>query len=219
MAQNVRTVYPEYATKVFSTYLPITNNVDKAVRYGKLREANAKKSSVFSGGLSDRDFETVIKAFTNTDVPVTIVCTKSHVFKNSELITRNFNIIRGISEREYHSLVLSANFVVIALENEYSSCGQMLFTFCMKNGIPIIATDCYGTRDYISNNDNGILVPVKDDRAIFNAYQKLVSDTAFREKLVNRSREISEKMTFDNYLYKIDSIIQQLKQHTQNPHQ
>ena len=210
MAQDVRTAYPSYAAKVFSTYLPITN-VGKAIQDIKLKDDNAKKNSVFSGGLSDRDFETVIRAFTNTDVPVTIVCTDRHVLKNSELITNNFKIVRGVSEMEFHSLVLSSSIVVIALENEYSSCGQLLFTFCMKYGIPIIATDCYGTRDYISNNHNGILVPVKDDRAIFDAYEKLKNNIAFRGKLVERSIEISEKMTFNNYMYKIDSIIQQMK--------
>jgi len=211
MAEDVRTIYPEYAEKIFSTYLPITNNMGKAAQSSKLNDIKEKKNSVFSGGLSDRDFETVIRAFTNTDVPVTIVCTNMHVFKNPGLITDNITIIRGVSEMEYHSLVLSSDFVVIALENEYSSCGQLLFTFCMKNSIPIIATDCYGTQDYIINKDNGILVPIKDDKAIFDAYKKLVNDTIFRETLVKRSIEISEKMTFKNYLQKIDSIIQQIK--------
>ena len=210
MAQDVITVYPRYASKIFNTYLPFTN-VGKSTWDLKLKSDTVKYNSVFSGGLSDRDFDTVIKAFTGTDVPVTIACTNLHVFKNPELITRNFRIVRGVSEMEYHSLVLSSGFVVIALESEYSSCGQLLFTFCMKNGIPIIATDCYGTRDYIINDDNGILVPVKDDRAVFEAYKKLTNNVEFRQKLVERSKEISEKMTFDNYMHKIDSIIQLIK--------
>ena len=211
MAEDVKTIYPKYAEKIFSTYLPITNNIGKVAQSLKINGIKENKNSVFSGGLSDRDFETVIKAFTNTNIPVTIVCTNMPVFKNPELITNNITIARGVSEMEYHSLVLSSDVVVIALKNEYSSCGQLLFTFCMKNGIPIIATDCYGTQDYIINKDNGILVPVKDDKAIFDAYNKLVNDTNFRETLVKRSLEISEKMTFRNYLQKIDSIIQQIK--------
>ena len=211
MAQDVKTVYPKQAAKVFSTYLPITNKVDKETMGVKLTKTNEKKYAVFSGGFSDRDFETVIRAFTNTNVPVTIACTQSHVFKNAELLTDNFTVVKGVSEMEYHSLVLSSDFVVIALENEYSSCGQLLLTFCMKNRIPVIATDCYGTRDYISNNHNGILVPVKDDRAIFGAYEMLVNNKTFREEIAARSAEISAKMTFDNFLHKVDSIILQIK--------
>jgi glycosyltransferase involved in cell wall biosynthesis len=211
MAEDVRTVYPQYAKKVFSTYMPVIDSADEAALNLKLSAPKEKQNAVFSGGLSDRDFETVIRAFTNTDIPVTIVCTKLHVFKNPSLISSNFTIRRSVSEIEYHSLVLASSFVVIALENEYSSCGQLLFAFSMKNGIPIIATDCYGTRDYITNNDNGILVPVKDDRAIFNAYNNLVKDAAFREKLIEHSKKKCAQMTFDNYLQKIDSVIQQPK--------
>ena len=212
MTNDVQTVYPEYKDKVFSTYLPITNIVNRDNYYlGKEpRNIDFQRASVFSGGLSDRDFETLIKAFTNTNVPVTIVCTQRHIFKNPLLITSNFNIVRNVSEREYFSLALSSSIVIITLENEYSSCGQILFTFCMKNGIPIIATDCYGTRDYITNNENGILIPVKDDKAILNAYNKLITEPFFRESLIEKSQQIAKRMTFSNYLSKIDSIIQKL---------
>jgi len=211
MAQNVKESYPQWAYKIFSTHLPISNNKAQEIRSAKFKNENSVKDSVFSGGFSDRDFESVIRAFTGTNVPVTIVCTKTYIFKNPELITNNFTIVRDVSEKEYYTLVLDAGCVVVALENEYSSCGQLLFTFCMKNGIPVIATNCYGTRDYIRNEDNGILVPVKDDRAIFEAYNKLGSDAGFKERLVERSIEISKKMTFDNYLHKIDFITQQIK--------
>lgn len=211
MAGEVSTVYPQYSEKIFSTYLPIPYDAGNSAYTAKLKDPITRKASVFSGGLSDRDFETVIRAFTNTDVPVTIVCANTYIFKEPSLITNNFTIVRGVSEMEYHSHVLASSFLVVALKNEFSSCGQLLFTFCMKNRIPIIASDCYGTRDYISNNVNGILVPIKDDKAIFNAYNKLADDAAYREKLIQRSSEIAEKMTFDNYLSKLDSIIQQIK--------
>lgn len=209
MANDVKSCYPMHADKIFSTYLPITNNIDKAAA-GISTTENKKDNSVFSGGLSDRDFDSVIRAFTGTTTPVSIICTNGQSFKNPELLTPNFTVKRNVSEMEYHKSVLSAAFVVIALKYEHSSCGQLLFTFCMKNSIPIIASSCYGTRDYIINNDNGILVPINDDRAILSAYNKLVTDTIFRERLVQQSKEMSSKMTFDNYLNKINSIIEKI---------
>ncbi len=210
MAENVRTVYPVFANKVFSTYLPIINNLDLGSSKFLGHNFEKKKNSVFTGGISDRDFETVIKAFSKTNVPVTIVCSKNQVFKNQELITDNFSIKRNVSETEYHLLVLSSSFIVIALEFEHSSCGQLLFTFGMKNQIPIIATDCFGTRDYISNNVNGVMVPLHDDRAIFNAYTRLISDNSFKEKIVENSTKIIEKMTFENFVLKIEDIIENI---------
>ena len=209
MANDVKNYYPSFASKIFSTYLPITNNIYKrAIIINK--ESNIKIFSVFSGGLSDRDFDVVIKAFTGTQIPVTIVCPTLQTFKNASLLTDNFTIKRNVSEIEYHELALSASFVIIALKYEHSACGQLLFTFCMKNGIPIIASSCYGTRDYIVNNDNGILVPINDDKAILNAYNKLVDDEEYREGLIARSKIVSSKMTFDNYLAKIDLIIEEI---------
>lgn len=210
MAADVKKMYPKFSKKIFSTYLPIINNLTENTPEINSFNSLKKENAVFTGGLSDRDFETVIKAFSNTKVPVTIVGTKSQSFKNADLITENFTVVRDVTEIEYYSLILASSFVVIALESEHSSCGQLLFTFCMKNRIPIIATDCYGTRDYISNNENGILVPVKDDRSIFNAYNKLVNDAEFKERLIEHSTATSEKMNFSSYLNKIDSIIKEI---------
>lgn len=210
MAKNAKAAFPQYEKKIYATYLPILGEVKKEILPDIDILNKPNKGSVFSGGSSDRDFETVVNAFTRTDIPVTIVCTANYVFRNPDLLTPNFTIKKAITTAEYHALILSASVVVVALENEYSACGQLLFTYCMKNGIPIIATDCYGTRDYILNQHNGLLVPVNDHEAILAAYYRLSREIDFRAHLIDNAKIISAKMTFDNYLHKVDYIIKQI---------
>lgn len=209
MACDTRTYFPEYASKIFSTYMPI---ISASAENGTVPFKHSEKNNpyqVFSGGLSDRDFDTVVDAFTGTDISVVIVCSETYIFKQPDLITSNITVKRGVSESEYHALLSSSFCVVVALEYENSSCGQLLFSFCMNNEIPIIASDCYGTRDYIANNENGILVPVKDKNAILTAYSKLVEDQEFKSGLLLKSKEVAAKMTFSGYLKCIDTIIHQ----------
>lgn len=60
-------------------------------------------------------------------------------------------------------------------------------------GKPIITTDHSGCRDAVRNNDNGILVPVKDAAATANAIEKLLKDKNLRHAMGLRSRERAEK--------------------------
>ena len=211
MANDVRKSFPVYAHKVYSTYIPIFKEAFSSPRMPNINyELNIEKT-VFSGGRSDRDFDTVIMAFRNTDIPVVIACPDNYEFKRLNQATDNIKILRyseiSSSESAYYALVSASFCVVISLQNEFSSCGQLLFSYCMENKIPIIASDCYGTRDYIKNLENGLLVPIADPKAILDAYNILYKDTTLKQKLVNNSKIIAEEMTFNNYLNKVIEII------------
>jgi glycosyltransferase involved in cell wall biosynthesis len=54
----------------------------------------------------------------------------------------------------------------------------------MALGLPVIATNClYGPGEIIEDGKNGILVPVKDSRAISEAILRVLEDGELREKL------------------------------------
>lgn len=211
MANDVKKTFPIYANKVYSTYIPIFKKAFSSSQMPKLNYELDIKKTVFSGGRSDRDFDTVIMAFRNTDIPVVIVCPDNYEFKKLNRITNNIKILRyseiSSSESAYYAIVSSSFCVVISLQNEFSSCGQLLFSYCMENKIPIIASDCYGTRDYVKNFENGLLVPIADPKAFLDAYNILYNDTTLKQKLVNNSKIIADKMTFNNYLNKVIEII------------
>ena len=64
----------------------------------------------------------------------------------------------------------------------------------MGMGLPVVVTDCPigGARMMITNNQNGILVPVGDTLALYNGMKKIIEDDEFAELLSNNAYKIRE---------------------------
>lgn len=71
----------------------------------------------------------------------------------------------------------------------------------MASGIPCIATDVGSVSDLIRDNVNGILVPIKDSKAIALSIEKLLENSNLRFKLGMKARESVEQN------YSIDSAV------------
>ena len=100
--------------------------------------------------------------------------------------------------------------VVVALKSGASGCGQLVFTFCMRHGIPVIATDCYGTRDYVVHEETGLLVPAGDAAALRRAYDRLAADRALRQRLTAQARARSAQWGLSGFVERIEGIAQAL---------
>ena len=55
-------------------------------------------------------------------------------------------------------------------------------------GKPIITTDTVGCRDVVEDGVNGLLVPVKDSKALAEAMIRLIEDPALRERMGKAGR-------------------------------
>lgn len=60
-------------------------------------------------------------------------------------------------------------------------------------GLPSIVTDINGCNEIIRSDVNGIIIPVKDMQAIYNAMKMLVSDKSYYNKVQESSRQMIEK--------------------------
>jgi glycosyltransferase involved in cell wall biosynthesis len=196
MAQDTVRHRPTWAHKVFWMPLPLFGEPSghdrplQAASIGHDADAtpDAQPPSVFCGGTSDRDFDVVIEAFRHRPVPVTLVCREDQAFRPPGPIEPHFTVRRGVSEQEYHALAAAAGVVVVALKFATSGCGQLLFSFCMRHGVPVIATDCFGTRDEVVHGHSGWLVPAGDAQALGQAYDRLAADPTLRLQLVRNAR-------------------------------
>ncbi len=65
----------------------------------------------------------------------------------------------------------------------------------MAVGLPIIATDAVGNRDVIHDNETGLLIPIDDDQAIYNAVERLIND----QSLANRLGETASKYVREHH--------------------
>ena len=165
---------------------------------------------VFAGGSRDRDFDVVARAFQGSAIPVTIVCRAEQVFEPPGPVGSNFTVHRAVSHGEFESLTLAADVAVVTLSSAASGCGQLLFTFCMRHGIPVIATDCYGTRDYVSPGQTGLLIPAGDAAALREAYEVLAGDAQLRHRIVAQAKARSAHRGLAGFVRAIDAVQKQL---------
>lgn len=65
----------------------------------------------------------------------------------------------------------------------------------MALGLPVVATDCPGggPRMVITPEENGLLVPVGDDKALAEAINRLLENSEFAEQLGRNAAKIGEK--------------------------
>lgn len=165
---------------------------------------------VFAGGSSDRDFDVVVRAFQGSDIPVTIVCRAEQAFQPPGPVGSNFTVHREVSHGAFESLTLAADIAVVTLSSAASGCGQLLFTFCMRHGIPVIATDCFGTRDYVTPGQTGLLVPAGDATALREAYEVLAGDAPLRRRIVAQAKARSAHHGLAGFVRAIEAVREQL---------
>ena len=66
----------------------------------------------------------------------------------------------------------------------------------MVMGLPVVATDCPcgGPRTIIQDGVNGLLVPIKDPKALEEAMNRLIENPEFAESLGTEAKKIAEKV-------------------------
>lgn len=59
-------------------------------------------------------------------------------------------------------------------------------------GLPSIVTDINGSREIILEGENGIIVPPKDEPALYSAMMKMINDREARETMASKARKMVE---------------------------
>lgn len=93
--------------------------------------------------------------------------------------------------REDMPEVLS-NAHIVALPTTYGEGVPKILIEAASCGRAIIATDVPGCREIVRHNENGLLVPPHDPKALADALKVLVEDAERRAKMGARGREIVE---------------------------
>lgn len=167
-------------------------------------------NGIYTAGATERDFNIVIRAFKNTNVPVTIVCRNDYPITETN-IPSNIRVLRfsQVSHDQYYALVKQAFCILNSVTNEKSSGGLLLLHYAMIQSKPVISTDCAGIKDLIIDNETGLLFPPggREDE-ILKAYQRLKNDPVFTEKLIENGKKIAVRMSPEGFLPRLTSIIE-----------
>lgn len=100
---------------------------------------------------------------------------------------------------------------VYVLSSNYEGMPNALLE-AMVLGLPVAATDCPcgGPRTVIKHEENGLLFPVGDEKAMTDAINRLIEDREFAEQLGDNARKISERISEDAVLAQWKEYIEEV---------
>ena len=104
----------------------------------------------------------------------------------------------------FKNIIFTGPLSAQEMEKYYKSSSLMLLTSyqeglgivgleALAHGIPIVATDCGGTKDYVIDGQNGYLVKVNDDDDMVAKALKILSLPQLHQKMSNFAVEFIEQ--------------------------
>ena len=119
---------------------------------------------------------------------------------------------------ECHQLALYSRINVIPIADVNAPSGQVTVIESMMRGVPLVATACAGTSDYVVDGVDGILVAPNDVAAMVSALRTVWEDAALRTALSRNARQASlEKFTFPAAAARLTELMTQLASRLPRP--
>jgi glycosyltransferase involved in cell wall biosynthesis len=106
-----------------------------------------------------------------------------------------------LSERvTFHGLVDSQELVrlyasadIFVFPSRFEGYGIVLAE-AMRAGLPIVAANNGPVGEIVADNENALIVPTRDSKALAGAIRKLAEDSEMRERYASRSRDLAEHL-------------------------
>ncbi len=107
----------------------------------------------------------------------------------AELHAESFVLLMGASDTLEQDLLDAA---VFAFSSDWEGLPNALME-AMALGLPIVATDCPcgGPRTLMTDGENGLLVPIKNEEALADGMNRLIENPELAEKLGKNARNIA----------------------------
>jgi glycosyl transferase family 1 len=176
----------------------------------------SEDGGVFAGGDSMRDYGPLLAAAAEISAPVTIASRKLRPGPDAPP-----NLFVGqVSPERFEELNRAASVVVVALEDSSDrSAGQQTYLNAMALGKPVVVTDAPGVRDYVKDNETGLIVPLGDADAMAAAIRRLLEPSNREE--VDRIRTqaraaVSARFTRRHYIASIMEVVEEERSRSQD---
>lgn len=151
------------------------------------------------GGDMHRDWGTLFSAFAGKeDFELRIGCAKARIRKNESV--ENIAVRPAQGESEVRALYSWADIVVLALKENGHVSGITVILESVASGIPVVATDTGGLRDYFSEKEI-CYVPPGNPVALHDAARRLAGDPERRVAMTSaaQGRLLTAGLTSEGY--------------------
>ena len=118
----------------------------------------------------------------------------------------NAVVFQPFSSNVHREIIRDAMYVNSSVTE--GLCNAMLEA--MAIGMPVVCTDCPigGARDTIENEVNGLLVPVRDDKALYLAMKKVIEDEPLSNSISNNAASICTQLSLDRIVDQWEQAMQ-----------
>ena len=146
---------------------------------------------IFSGGGSNRDYETLSKAYACSSKRLPLVIA-TQPWRLDELELSNVYILTNVVNETFGDVLKKAELLILSLKDSDISAGHMVMLQAMKLGVPIIVNDIPAIHDYV---DQTMVVFYKsgDIKGLCKTIDKYD-----KEQINNKQRVISANEKYNN---------------------
>lgn len=172
----LRRQFPTHATKFL--YLRYSAPTGLWRGANNAESVDETEPIVFSGGVANRDFETVIRAVSKLKCRAILVVHSASVLPCN--LPANIEVHERIPPWEFARLLGKATCVVVALRDPNVASGLMVIMQALELGKPLIVTAFNGIENYVTDGEHALYVRVGDVEDLKDKIDRLLSDQTLR---------------------------------------
>jgi GalNAc-alpha-(1->4)-GalNAc-alpha-(1->3)-diNAcBac-PP-undecaprenol alpha-1,4-N-acetyl-D-galactosaminyltransferase len=166
------------------------------------------KFIVAMGSLTpQKDFDTLIKAFSKIQFPLNeklylYILGEGYLRPQLEALTINLSIA---SQVKFLGVVSNPSFYIkksecFVLSSIFEGFPNALLE-AMSLGTACISTNCpSGPKDIITHNENGLLIPTENPKAMTHAIEQILKSAILKQKLGENAKAISSRYSIDKVM-------------------
>ncbi len=173
---------------------------------------------ICSVGSEARDYRTLVDAVRDLDVR-TEIAVGAIVLRTGDVgadlsaalrplvaadLPDQVEVRQQLDHQELRRMYARSMFVVVPTEDVEFDAGVTVIAEAMAMGKAVIATRSRGQRDLVREGETGLLVPPGDPRALREAIESLLADSAMTERMGRAARAVAEaELTLDGWTAKV----------------
>lgn len=141
---------------------------------------------IIAMGSAARDYRTMFEAVKDIDAAVLVIAKDDAVTGLD--VPANVELRSGLSMQACWELAAGSDLMVVPIAETGSAAGQVTFLIAMQLGIPLIATRCPGTEDYLRDGVDALLVEPEDVDGMREAIDKVHEQSEVAEMLSSNAK-------------------------------
>jgi hypothetical protein len=153
-------------------------NLDGRVPFGAVRD----DGYVFSGGYSNRDYDTLLHAANEAKFPLVIAASRRNSISGP--IGPHVQLHLDIGEADFELLLAASRVCVIPLLDKSDACGLSVLLRVLRNSKPLIATRHDAIEAYLGPDYPGY-VSGADSQGLRRMLERAMTESEFRQQLVS----------------------------------